>query len=800
MTDIATLGIEVEAQSSITQVERYESALDDAVRTTERMEGKTRDLSRTMQTASRQTVEEARRAATDAVRVTAATFENDIARIREAQLRGYLSPREAGQQGRVAAQEYNAAVLRTLTEGRASGAFRGAAGQEAFTQVAGSLKNVEEGARRAHGGVGRLNNALITMARRATGTNVVVSQLVDVIGTFAIGTARMVPILAGLAAIGFAWQRATRDAREAREELERNLAVLDRIRERQDLEARGGETQVAVDAAREEARRVAAQLRTLVAVAGQGDRQRLGTLEARTRLTAELAELNERVRRGEEDLREERDRQNNRDLEDLNRRAEAASRAVSASIDDQRLAAETERTLNAITTEAELAGQAEIERAALERIARVFGFEIEAADRSAAEQRRIADESEAEKTRAAREGARQRAQAEVEEQRRIRLVAQGASILGRAVGGGAGGFLTGAAGGALAGSAFGAPGAVIGGIIGGIGSLLGASKDAKEAARLAREAAQEEARALAIRRRNIDDEIRIRGLALGGDSTGLQLAQLDARQRQELESRDLTPTQRETLEVLHELERAALERNLDAERQIRIAEEQLAVLDDQLVEQQRTVDTLRNVVSNLDQFGGSLSLGQFSPLSPAAQLEEARRQFGGLRSLALGGDVSAAESLPEAARRLLDASRAFNASGVGFVSDFNSVQQTIDLVRDRFADQLTVEEQMLAELEAQREALAAQIEEIRRQTEEANARAAEAFAQRQALDEAREERDRERRERELDDRLPDDLGDVIEDTIDRLGVEVRGGLEDVVTAVNRTTNAVERDNEERVIQ
>ncbi len=76
----------------------------------------------------------------------------------------------------------------------------------------------------------------------------------------------------------------------------------------------------------------------------------------------------------------------------------------------------------------------------------------------------------------------------------------------------------------------------------------------------------------------------------------------------------------------------------------------------------------------LQRFSDSMSLGSQSPLSPVAQLAEARRQYDAIVGLARGGDASAIASLPETARTLLDASRAVFASGTRYAEEFARVQ------------------------------------------------------------------------------------------------------------------------------
>ena len=112
-----------------------------------------------------------------------------------------------------------------------------------------------------------------------------------------------------------------------------------------------------------------------------------------------------------------------------------------------------------------------------------------------------------------------------------------------------------------------------------------------------------------------------------------------------------------------------------------------------------------------------------------------------MEALALGGNLSAAESLPDAARAFLEASREFNASGPGFVSDFERVQASIEAVQGQFVGRLSNEERTLSQLKSQtaileeqiaafytqidliREKADAQIAALQQQIDEANARA-----------------------------------------------------------------------------
>ena len=112
-----------------------------------------------------------------------------------------------------------------------------------------------------------------------------------------------------------------------------------------------------------------------------------------------------------------------------------------------------------------------------------------------------------------------------------------------------------------------------------------------------------------------------------------------------------------------------------------------ALAERELAESRR--DALR-AIEALNDFQNSLRLGPLSTLSPSAQLDEARRQFEETRSAASVGDAEAAADLPAAARAFLEASRAFNASGSGFVADFRLVNDTITSLTDMFGEQQSI--------------------------------------------------------------------------------------------------------------
>lgn len=227
--------------------------------------------------------------------------------------------------------------------------------------------------------------------------------------------------------------------------------------------------------------------------------------------------------------------------------------------------------------------------------------------------------------------------------------------------------------------------------------------------------------------------LRATGLGNTADRLGLQFSQ--RRERGAAIAGGAGAGDIATLDTVHIIERQALQAHQDAEEQIAaieaamtaqldamaqqeaIANEQLRVAQDQLRTQERTVNDLARTRDLLASFGDSLKVGQFSALSPVEQLTEARRQVETLNNLAQGGDITAAQSLPGAIRTLLDQSRGYNASGAGYVQDFQRSQEIVGGLERKFGRQLTVEERILGQLEKQTKTLEQQIKELQAQQE-----------------------------------------------------------------------------------
>lgn len=360
--DVATLGLRVDArpvkeadaalESFIATGERAEkqsrafgSATDEVARLNERTyreiaraeaqwQAEKADREKAAAAQSAQTAEESARAQVEALE---RVFREESAEIRLAVASGLLSPTEAEKAGRETARSFNLGLASAVGDARASGGFTGSAGRQALAEVTDSIKDVGAEGRRAGLGLGRLNDAFVTVARQATGTDPVVGKLVDTVGTFAIGTAYMVPVLAGLAAIGFAWQEITRDARTAREEQDeaiRSALEAARIRE---LGVAGtpADALAASEAAEARIRARLDELRSEISQARRrGD---TNTADAKSGQVREQIEELERAEQASKELRqqvfENVKRENDRLADERKRANDEAEKAAGRAID-----------------------------------------------------------------------------------------------------------------------------------------------------------------------------------------------------------------------------------------------------------------------------------------------------------------------------------------------------------------------------------------------------------------------------------------------------------------------------------
>tara|TARA_R110000824_G_scaffold401687_3_gene613649 strand:- start:4382 stop:7306 length:2925 start_codon:yes stop_codon:yes gene_type:complete len=725
------------------------------------------------------------------------------------------------------------------------------------------MDGMGKSAKKAGVSMGRLGQSMVSVTRQATGMNPVLAQAGFVLGSMGIGNIAMIGVLAGLAAMGLALRGITEDARNAKEELKKQLNVLRDIAKERDIEARGGATQVALDAGRAEAKRLSVLLQQAILV-GHGtlentyrdrlaEQNRLNSeamavlAEQEEELTEAIARELEQRQRNFERAAEERlrlHREELRALGDIQTLSvygaqregllliQSALEGVFGTLEDLNKIEITMLTqeqlenikVGILLRETELGIVKEVRKTTAEiareeaRLAR---------DRERAAKKLIRDAKDwadalisvAEAFGSIGDSARDALEAIFEVAEGVARIKAGDVVGGSAsVVSGVAGLLEGVLGNddgeklraelkeqgraikalndsirALDRTMTGSPSELMqqyqsrtaqprqseaevraaqaAALVAAIARVTQAFNDELDVRELIATGATEQAAALELqvsqerelreaelagwdeasmaRLNAVQEEERLafardkaaaalavmndliyRGLSATGDNAGAERFRMNvsqARERKELENR--SPTVRLTQALVHLAERLQLEVSIQtkaisdaANEQISAIDEQLetqrdalATAQDQLRAQEHTVAITSRVVDSLDNFSSGLLLSNFSPLSPSARLQEARAQFGGLSSLALGGDTSAAESLPGAARALLDASEAFNASGEGFVADFDLVQSMVQRVRDQFAGQLTIEQQMLEELKDQSASLAEQIADLEKQ-------------------------------------------------------------------------------------
>jgi len=184
--------------------------------------------------------------------------------------------------------------------------------------------------------------------------------------------------------------------------------------------------------------------------------------------------------------------------------------------------------------------------------------------------------------------------------------------------------------------------------------------------------------------RDFQADLTSRELAAGGDAAGAISARLVREQQKELEA--AVELEKQGIITSDELSRLAQVLDQELAQAIMGVEGSVAQFAAQA----------REVVNDLQSFMDGLLLGSNSLLSPIQKLSEARSQFEAIRERAEAGDVDAARQLPQVAQQLLDISRQVNASGEGFVQDFNEVQDAVTGTQAEFEGVADTEQQMIA--------------------------------------------------------------------------------------------------------
>ena len=269
-------------------------------------------------------------------------FKFQMAALKEESARGLITPTEAARRGRDAAVAYNQAVLSRISTVGGAGGFEGG-GRGRFTDLAGSLKNVDVAGRSAAGGVGRLNLTLASLLSQATQTHPAVGQLTQVVGSLAIGSGLMLGVLGGLAALGLAYRNLTQDARDSKDAHDESIKNLKELQRLQEIAALGpgGETVRDIERARADVSRLFAEIAEQEAMRGGivgGIRIDINVDPNIARLREQLEESFALIRTGEqkiteatEEAEEERTAIAQREADERARIAEQEARLVAAS-------------------------------------------------------------------------------------------------------------------------------------------------------------------------------------------------------------------------------------------------------------------------------------------------------------------------------------------------------------------------------------------------------------------------------------------------------------------------------------
>lgn len=188
----------------------------------------------------------------------------------------------------------------------------------------------------------------------------------------------------------------------------------------------------------------------------------------------------------------------------------------------------------------------------------------------------------------------------------------------------------------------------------------------------------------ARRERELQEDLTVR--LLRATSRGGEAEDMAFRLAQEREylAAMLAGTDATTLALLAEVQLAEARR-----RESDAVQDQI----DLLLEQ---ADAARQVARMLREFGVQAGAGIESP---ATALMRTRSEFLALSDIARAGDQAAAGRLPGIAQAFLDASRAYNASGLGFVGDTRLVQSTMEELASLFEDEVSAAERQVSLLE-----------------------------------------------------------------------------------------------------
>lgn len=653
---------------------------------------------------------------------------------------------QAAAQSRAASM---AAQISAADPFQSAGGFDGA---QLGPAVPAHLLRTAQAAQGATMSVDRLRGALTQIAISAAGIPGPLGRLASTLGQFAIGGALTVGIIAGIALIGIAYEKLTEKSRKAREEWERQLDVLQRLRREQELGPLG-ETGAAVRGGRGQLAVLGAEINEIAGAVLRGEF--IGPIKAaRLReITALYTEIALAVQAGEREVtrieateedKRKRARQDaaNERIAQVRREKELEARARAeqdatvdwyvkqfVGLDDQRRAAASDRRT--------LIGQDK------------FGFQLDP----------MIDFGKSIQDLIKRFKELQEAADALAKKQKEAAIADVASNIGghidRALG--TGGLVGGLGAAWAAGNPYAAAATGINFVVDALFSLGEESSQVRQQLRaLANETegysdqlevmlgvmSSVEARQRALTREYAaarEDLERGIEAARNAGNAGADIAKDFAAQLKALNALEVIRLQllrEETLQMnitmgedlrvrllraqgrdeeadalqqalAHQREYAeAMQNGADIVNLFRLREVQrLEAVDLAMTQVQRRIDSLTATISGLQEFRNSLLVS--ATQSPTARLAEATRQYDEILAAARAADVvkaqAAAGRLPGAAETLLEASRAVNASGAGFQSDFARVLADSQSLIERFQNVRSLEEQQLEELKRIRE-------------------------------------------------------------------------------------------------
>lgn len=131
----------------------------------------------------------------------------------------------------------------------------------------------------------------------------------------------------------------------------------------------------------------------------------------------------------------------------------------------------------------------------------------------------------------------------------------------------------------------------------------------------------------------------------------------------------------------------------------------ISAYQDQANALQSSISRLRQYSTTLREFRDSMLLGGMSPLTPAEQYAEAKRQYEQTLAAAMVGDENAQNNLQNVINNFLQASRTYNASGDQYTNDFNAARTALEYIATITQDQANNEQIRLDATKSQLELL-----------------------------------------------------------------------------------------------